>query len=224
MSNKNIEIKPGEVVTINGVEFTVTPKGTISAQIKEGEMIIIKAEQGWETSLIGTSKGATLANGASFHIPGRKGWWILLDGVEDGVDLRHNNPAEDGRLKFCEYSTVGNAYGAGATIQEPSLRIPFKDIGIEGEGFIVGAILKDENGKTVGRFSLSNLVFFQNRDFRIEKGGEVFVDGKSVGFVNVPFAPDKNRLIGDVAYCSPYKTPDMTPREIEDIVFEAFMK
>jgi hypothetical protein len=164
-----------------------------------------------------------LGSGQKIVVKGRGGWLDRLEGTPEGADISHENPAIDGRLKFRNFRTKDDPYGAGKIFQEPSLKIPFKEVGLEGDGYIVGAMTTDEAKEIDGRFSISNIVFFQKKEFAISSEGELFIDGVGQGFLAVVFLPDKNCLDGYVGIFVPEKPETVVLREMEDLVVKSFI-
>jgi hypothetical protein len=160
-----------------------------------------------------------LKPGESVTIPGRGGWELVVTTCDGGeFDITHRNPVGDGRMKFFAYTTVGNKYGAGMMEQEPSLGVPCRDCGVDTDGAIVGALVRDEDGKIRERFSWSNLVFAQKGTFSIGPDGALTVNGAPKGFLQAVFLPDKNRLRGYVGVFSPTKPAQVMVLEMEKLL------
>lgn len=161
-----------------------------------------------------------LTPGESVGLPGLGGWMMRVTAVEAGFDFTHCNSADDGRHKFFDYTTAGNPYGAGKIIQESSLGVTCRDCGMDVDGRIVGAIVLNAEGKVMARFSWSNVVFAQKKNFSISHDGELVVDGVSQGFVHAVFLPDKNRIDGYVGVFKPTR-PDGQVKvlEMEKLLF-----
>lgn len=155
----------------------------------------------------------------NLKLKGRGGW--VLEAIPTGNgehDFIITNPTAEGLLKFFSVTTVGNPYGAPMIEQEPSLRIPMRDAGIDMDGDIVGAVICDANGHVVERASLSNLFFMKGQSVEINLGGEVLIDGESKGFIQMLVNPDKNRLVGYVALVGPNPpNNDITVHELETL-------
>lgn len=168
-----------------------------------------------------------LSPGESVELPGRGGWEMKVIATDDGFDFEHRHIAGNGMYKFFTYRTTGNPYGAGKIVQEPTLSVSFANAGIHIEvapktelsGRIIGAIVLDADGKVVGRFSWSNVVFAQKNNFSISHDGELVVDGISYGFVHAVFLPDKNRLDGYVGVFKPTKPGAVRVLEMETLLF-----
>lgn len=130
-----------------------------------------------------------------------RGGWVLE--FTEGQDARIYNVAPDGSRKFFEVTTVGDQYGAPRVVQEPDLGIPLRDAGIEKDGNIVGAVVLDAGDQVILRASWSNLRHMQKKPFGFSRDGQFILDGQSQGYVYAIVQPDKNRLVGYVAYISP---------------------
>ncbi len=158
-----------------------------------------------------------LTVGESVAIPGRGGWSLVVTKVNAGgeLDFTHQNPdGGTGKRKFFDYTTVGNVYGAGKILQEPSLGVSCRSCGLEVDDKITGAIVLDGDGKVSGRFSWSNIVFAKKQTFSISAEGELVVNGASEGFLHAVFLADKNRLTGYVGGFKPVK-PEQPVRILE---------
>ena len=151
--------------------------------------------------------------GEDVVIPCRGGWQMVITRCEVGYDITHHFPVpvpvdskELTLYKFFEYTTVGNQYGAGMIVEEPSLGILCRNVrGLDIDGYIVGAIVMSEADEITGRYSLSNLVFAKGQTFSISEDGELVVNDVLQGFVDVVFLANKNRLVGYVCVCIPAK-------------------
>ena len=165
-----------------------------------------------------------LKPGREITIKGRGGWVYEITGNQEGADIRVHNSTSDGQKKFFEFSTHGNPYGAGTFVQEPSLRVPFADVGMNIDGFVVGALVLDSAFQIVERFSWSNLQFMQERVFNITNEGELLIDGVSKGYLTVVFMPDKNRLVGHVGVFAPEKPQTVAIIEMEDLFLASLLK
>lgn len=178
-----------------------------------------------------------------FIIDGRCGWKIRLQRTSsdevtagDGCDITHSriDPAT-GKAMFYEYSTIGTRFGNGLLIQEPSLAIPLSNfadrIFNHTNGFVVGICVVGEDGRVIPecRYSLSNLFFMSGKSLEIKPDGEVLLDKMSIGWVNVLFSPDKNRLrAGDfgkneayVALVTGHRSEDIRVAEMGDMIIES---
>jgi hypothetical protein len=147
----------------------------------------------------------------------RGGWQATIIRGDNGADIVINNPVggdSDGK-KFFEITSVGDPYGAPRVIQEPTLGIPARDGGIDIDGNLVGFIIV-QDGKVVERASLSNLAYMKNSTVVLGDDGEVFINSESKGYVNLVFNPDKNRLIGLVAFVGPEKPHKVRVLEMEE--------
>lgn len=164
-----------------------------------------------------------LTDGESITLPGRKGWMIKLIKTPEGFDLTHFNPVsgDENQLKFFVYTSIGNAYGAGMTKQEPTLGIPANRCGVNNvTGLIVGAIVLDDKGTIKSRYSWSNIVFGKGWNFNIKNDGELLINGESQGYLSGIFLPDKNRLEGYVGVFKPIKPENIKVLEIETLVLK----
>lgn len=63
----------------------------------------------------------------------------------------------------------------------------------------------NEGGKISERYSWSNLVLVQNKNFRITLDGELQANGQSKGYLQALFLADKNRIKGFVGVFAPEK-------------------
>ncbi|MDP1884141.1 MAG: hypothetical protein Q8L10_02130 [Candidatus Moranbacteria bacterium] len=149
--------------------------------------------------------------GEQVRVVGRGGWVYDLIGTESGADVEVSNPVEGGGEKFFTFSTVGNPYGAGKIVQERTLGISTE------HGRIVGALILDESGKIVERFSWSNAVYAKRQTVEIV-AGELFIAGASKGHLAAAFMPDKNRLDGLVGIFKPTKSETVKVLEMEDLL------
>jgi hypothetical protein len=164
-----------------------------------------------------------LVEGDELVIEGRGGWEMVVESGDKGADFTHQNPAlVDGQFvgyKFFAYTTRGNPYGAGKIDQEPTLGVAFKDCGVNGDGKVVGAIVVDDAGEVIGRFSWSNLVFGKDpKTFSVDADGALVVNGVPQGALAAAFLPDKNRLGGFVGVFTPTKPDTVRMLEMEDLV------
>lgn len=146
----------------------------------------------------------------------RRGWELEIIEGEDGADAIIRNPDNGGGNKFFEVTTVDDPYGAPRVIQEPSLGIPARDAGLDTDGNLVGFIVV-QDGKVVERASLSNLTYMKGSSVTVGGEGEVFIGGEFKGYIQLVFNPDKNRLIGLVAFVGADKKFETVPViEMED--------
>lgn len=159
-----------------------------------------------------------LVIGESVTIPGRGGWQMVITRNADGLDFTHCCPVPGAGVKFFEYTTCGNPYGAGMIRQEPTLGLPCRQCGVEADGQIVGAIVLDTSGKVAGRFSWSNLQYVRRLSFSIDHQGELRVNGASQGYLALLFLPDKNRMEGYVGVFVPVKPEAVKVVEMEELV------
>lgn len=146
--------------------------------------------------------------------PAVGGWRLKLMVDDDGnIVFVHYNPwqGDESKHAFFEYTNALNPMGAGIMVQEPTLRVPFAGTDI------VGAVVLNRDNKVVDRFGWSKLVYVQNRQRKISPEGELSIDGKSVGYVNTLFDPDKNRLQGSVAFVRPDPVDQVQKLELEDL-------
>ena len=161
----------------------------------------------------------------SIVIPGRKGWQIKLTKTAEGFELTHFNPInnDENQLKFFRYTTLGNPYGAGIIDQEPTLGVTCKSCGVDIDGLISGALVTNENGdEIIERYSWSNLVLNQNKNFRITLDGELLVDGnQSKGYLQALFLADKNRVLGYVGVFSPKRPKNVQIIEMENLILDS---
>lgn len=167
---------------------------------------------------------AGLQGGESVIVSLRKGWRLKITyRGEDGFDATLENPhivaGEESGLKFYAVDTTGHPYGAPMVVQEPTLGIPLRDCGVDVDGTVVGAIVRDAEGTVTSRFSWSNLVFVKQQTFSISPDGKLVVDGVSQGYLYGLFLPDKNRMRGYVGVFGPTKPEDVRFVEMEDLVF-----
>lgn len=159
--------------------------------------------------------------------PLRKGWLMRLwmQEGEDGASFCAFNPCLSDKGVAEAYHVAENTtneYGAPMLDEETVLGIPCADAEIDLPGKIVGVVVEDKDGKVVigedkksMRFSWSNL-FKQERQYAI-KNGEMFVDNESVGFVQVLYKANKNRLIGQIAGVGPTRPETVVVKELEDV-------
>ena len=148
----------------------------------------------------------------------RKGWVCQLTKTSEGFDVTLFNPVEGGGQKFYNVSTAGHPYGAPMVNQEPTLGIPCRKAGIDVNGNIVGAMILDDKGKVIERFSWSNIVYAKGQTLDITSDGQLIVGGQPKGFVQKIFLPDKNRLRGYVGVFGPQKAESVRIFEIEDLL------
>lgn len=144
----------------------------------------------------------------------RGGWKAEIIAGDEGNDIIISNPTPDGGKKFFEITSVGDAYGAPRVIQEPALGIPARDAGIDLDGNLVGFIIV-QDGQVVERASLSNLIYMKESTVDVTVDGELLINSESKGFINMVFSPDKNRLIGLVAFVGPDKRDEVEVLEME---------
>ena len=167
----------------------------------------------------------SLENGQSVVIPGRGGWQIKLIKTAEGFDLVHFNPIsnDENQLKFFKYTTIGDPYGAGKIDQEPTLGVTCQSCGVNANGLVSGALITNENGnEIIERYSWSNLVLNQNKNFRITLGGELLIDGnQSKGYLQALFLADKNRMKGFVGVFSPKKSKEVQIMEMENLILNS---
>ena len=166
----------------------------------------------------------SLAIGKSVIIPGRGGWMIKLIRTAEGFDLAHFNPIKDdeNQLKFFRYTTVDNPYGAGMIDQEPTLGVTCQSCGVDANGLIVGALITNENkNEIVERYSWTNLVLNQNKNFRITIEGKLIINGISKGYLQGIFLADKARMNGFVGIFSPEKTKNVQILDMEGLVLKS---
>ena len=162
--------------------------------------------------------------GGSITIPGRGGWMIKLIKTAEGFDLVHFNPIADdeNQLKFFRYTTIDNPYGAGMIDQEPTLGVTCQSCGVNIPGLIVGALITNESGDEVAeRYSWSNLVLNQNKNFRITLEGEVIIDGQRKGYLRALFLADKRRMKGFVGIFSPEKPENVQVFDMEKLILNS---
>ncbi len=163
--------------------------------------------------------------GESITIPGRGGWMIKLIKTAEGFDLVHFNPIsnDENQLKFFKYTTIGDPYGAGKIDQEPTLGVTCQSCGVNIDSLVSGALITNENGdEIIERYSWSNLVLNQNKNFRITLGGELLIDGnQSKGYLRALFLADKNRIKGFVGVFSPKKPKEVQIMEMEDLILNS---
>lgn len=160
-----------------------------------------------------------MAIGEFITIPGRGGWKIKSTKTKEGFDTELFNPTSDGKGKrWFSINTKDNPYGAPIVIQEPTLGILCKDVGVDIEDTVVGALVIGNSGKIEERFSWSNIVFMKKLKFSITKKGELIINGKSKGFLSLLFLPDKNRMKGYVGVFTSKKPEKVKILEMEDLL------
>lgn len=161
--------------------------------------------------------------GQTVIITGRKGWMYALTKTDEGFDFKGFNPA-DGWDKFYHASTHGHPYGAIMLIQEPSLGVPFEQMGIAGVGNeikdrLIGMLVMDDQGRIVERFSPSN---FKQKGIIVGLDGRCLtVDGEGKGHLNGVFEADKNRMHGHVGIFQPDEATDVKVLEMESLIEQA---
>lgn len=148
----------------------------------------------------------------------RGGWKARIFGTEDGTDIRLFNPTDEGGEKFFAVTTRGNPYGAPMVVQEPTLGVPCRNCGVGVDGNIVGALVLNEDGEIVERFSWSNLVFMKDGEFEIDSDGLLTVNGDFEGYLVAVFLPDKNRMQGYIGVFGPNKPESIKILEMEDLL------
>lgn len=157
--------------------------------------------------------------GETWDTPLRKGWKITFTKVEDGFNVKIYNPTADHKGEmFFTIDTSSNLYGAPEVIQETTLGISCKDVGVDVNGKVVGALVIGNSGKIEERFSWTNVVFMKNLSLFISGEGELFIDNKSKGFLKLLFLPDKNRMKGFVGVFTPEKPEKVKVIELEDLL------
>lgn len=155
---------------------------------------------------------------------GRKGWQYEITKVSnDGeFDLRAYNPdpeTEQSRWFEVDTSAKVSQYGAPVIVQEPFLGIALSKFGINIEGKLVGALVLDNKGDIVGRFSRSNIVFMKKQSFSVDTEGQLLVDGCSNGFLSALFLADKERIKGYVGIFKPARQEEKVKViEMEDLL------
>ncbi len=156
--------------------------------------------------------------GESIILPVKGGWELRITAAKNGLEFKHYNPWKGDRNKeaFYTYSNR-NPNGSGMMDQEKTLGIPCRECGINNDGRIIGILVTDEVGKIVDRFSLSKIVYLQERNLNITENGEVKINEESKGFVHLLFLPDKNRLDGFVCITTPNKQ-EVKIMEMEDLL------
>lgn len=169
---------------------------------------------------------AAMDVGEAIAIPGRGGWQIALTKVNTGgeIDLTHFNPVGDTDARqFFQYTTVGNQYGAGMMVQEPTLGISLRNCGVDRDGRLIGAVVLDEHGAIKSGpdgkpapFGWSNLVFAQHRKFAVSGQGELLIDGVSYGFLTLVFLADRKRIDGYVGVFTPLRPEAVRVGEMEE--------
>jgi hypothetical protein len=173
---------------------------------------------------------AGLKIGESISLPLGTQWALELTRTSEGrIDATMYNPVLDAEgnevgRKFYQMSTVGNPYGAPMIIQEPSLGIPCRDAGIDLVGNLIGFVAFGEDGALVLRTSLSKLTYSpkpeERASYSVSPEGEVVVGGKSLGYVNAVFLPDKNRMQGYAALVRPNRpNGPVKVLEMEQVAF-----
>lgn len=160
----------------------------------------------------------------TFH--GRKGWQYEITKVSNDrngeFDLRSYNPnpkTRQSRWFEIDTSAKVSQYGAPVIVQEPDLGIALRKFGINIESKLIGALVLDNMGSIVERFSWSNLVFMKEQTFSISTEGELEVDQSSKGFLSALFLADKERIKGYVGIFVPTK-PEKKVKilEMEDLL------
>lgn len=173
---------------------------------------------------------AGLLNGESIHIQLGTQWALELTRTSaERIDATMFNAVLDAEgnevgRKFYQMSTVGNPYGAPMLVQEPSLGIPCCEAGIDLEGGLIGFVAFGEDGALVLRTSLSKLTYSpkleERATYSVSSEGEVVVGGKSLGYINAVFLPDKNRMQGYVALVRPNRpNGPVKVLEMEQVAF-----
>lgn len=168
-----------------------------------------------------------MAVGETAELPIRGGWRLRITKLNTGdeVDIRVFNPVGDtGQERFFAYDTIGDKYGAGKIVQEPSLGIALGDCGVDVADRLVGAIVLDETGKVkIGadgkpcRFSWSNVTFAKHQKMSVTSTGELEIDGVSYGYLAAVFLTDKNRMNGYVGVFTPTKPDKVRVAEMEEL-------
>lgn len=160
-----------------------------------------------------------LENCESVIVLVKGGWELKLTMTKRGLEFKHYNPWQGDRNKeaFYTYSNR-NDNGSGMMDQEKTLGVPCQSCGIDNGGRIIGVLVTDDKCEIVDRFSLSKIVYVQERDLIISPGGGVYIDGESKGFIGAIFLPDKNRLDGYVAVTFPQKPAEVREIEMEDLL------
>src|SRR5680860_419074 len=159
----------------------------------------------------------TLEIGQSVIIPVKGGWELKVTSAKDGLEFKHYNPWKGDRSKeaFYTYSNR-NTNGSGMMDQEKTLGIPCRNCGIDNDGRIIGVLVTDGK-EIINRFSLSKIVYLQEKNIAVSPEGEVIIDEESQGFVRLLFLPDKNRLDGFVCITTPDKH-EVKIMEMEDLL------
>ncbi|MBI5023362.1 MAG: hypothetical protein HZC05_04395 [Candidatus Magasanikbacteria bacterium] len=170
-----------------------------------------------------------LQEGIRITIPGRGGWEYVLTRRHQGFDIniRCQETSEEGdptgRDKFFTVDTMYNEYGAPIVVQEPTLGVLCRDAGVDIDGRIVGALVLDDDGTIIKRFSWSKLVFVEKRGFEITPTGLLFEQSHIgvkflVGHLRALFLPNKNRMDGYVGVFGPDKPTQVKVLEMEDLL------
>jgi hypothetical protein len=150
----------------------------------------------------------------------RGGWTIEFIESEEGADVIIRNPLNPSDYsageKFYQVTTVGNGRGAPILVQEPTLGIDAHRAGIDLDANIVGFVIV-EDGRVVERASLSNIVYMEGGTVDVNLAGELIVNDEPRGFIQMLVAPDKNRLVGYVAYVGPDKPDVVAIEELETL-------
>ncbi|MCD4704671.1 hypothetical protein K8R66_01195 [bacterium] len=163
--------------------------------------------------------------GEHITLPGRKGWFYEYTKREEGFDVKVYNPTKDGKNEmFFTIDTSGNLYGAPEVIQETTLGIPCKNVGVNIDGNVIGALVVGASGKIDERFSWTNVVLMKNLSLSISEEGELLIDSKSKGFLRLLFLPDKNRMKGYVGVFTPTQPKQVKIIEMEDLLLEQLLK
>ncbi len=160
----------------------------------------------------------SLEIGESVIVPVKGGWELEITKTENGLEFKHYNPWKGDRSKeaFYTYSNR-NPNGSGMMDQEKTVGIPCRKCGIDSDGRIIGVLVTDNSEEIVDRFSLSKIIYVQERNLNITENGEVKIDEESKGFVHLLFLPDKNRLDGFVCITTPNKQ-EVKIMEMEDLL------
>jgi len=155
--------------------------------------------------------------GESVIIPVKGEWEVKVTLTENGLDFKHYNPWKGDRNKeaFYTYSNR-NPNGSGMMDQEKTLGISCRKCGMDNDGRIIGVLVTDGK-EIIDRFSLSNIVYVQEKNIAISVDAEVSINRESQGFVCLLFLPDKNRLDGFVCITTPNKQ-EVKIIEMEDLL------
>lgn len=159
-----------------------------------------------------------LGIGESVIVPVKGGWELEITSTENGLEFKHYNPWKGDRRKeaFYTYSNR-NPNGSGMMDQEKTLGIPCRKCGIDNDGRIIGVLVTDDSCKIIDRFSLSKIVYVQEKNIKTSPEGEIFINEESQGFIGILFLPDKNRLDGFVCVTFPEKR-EVRIMEMEDLL------